>query len=156
MFSRNVLIATVAALLATGCARQISSNTYSASSIGEVSTTYAGMILGARQVNVQDKEYLEENGLGIVGGGVGGAVLGNQFGKGSGNTAATIAGGLIGATAGAFAEQKLKSQDAMEYVVQLDNGETRTVVQGVEPRLNAGQQVWLMISHQGRSRIVAR
>jgi outer membrane lipoprotein SlyB len=142
--------------LSASCARQISSNVYSGGSIGEVSSTYAGTIISARVVTVQDQEYLEENGLGLIGGGVGGALLGSQVGKGSGNTAATIAGGILGATAGAFAEQSLKSQNAMEYVVQLENGEAKTVVQGMDPQLAAGQRVWLMTSHKGRSRVVAR
>lgn len=145
-----------AILFSSSCARQISSNVYSGGAVGEVSSTYAGTIISARVVTIQDQEYLENNGLGLVGGGVGGAILGSQVGKGRGNTAATIAGGILGATAGAFAEQNLKSQNAMEYVVQLENGEAKTVVQGPEPQLGVGQRVWLMSSHQGRSRIVPR
>ena len=144
------------ALSFTGCARQISSDVYSGSHIGETSTTYPGVIINARKVLVQDKEYLEENGLGIAGGGLAGALVGSQFGKGSGNTLATIAGGLAGAVGGAYAEKALKEQEAVEYIVALDNGETRTVVQGPQPSLQSGQKVWLMISYQGRSRLIAR
>ena len=143
-------------LLAAGCARQISSNVYSGHAVGEVSSTFAGTIIASRLVTVQDKEYLEENGLGVVGGGVGGAIAGSQIGKGRGNGVATIAGALVGATAGAFAEKALKEQNAMEYVVQLENGDTRTVVQGPDPQYGVGQRVWLMVSHQGRSRVTAR
>ncbi len=147
------------ALSMAGCARQISSDVYSGASVGESAVTYAGTIIDAREVTIQDQDYLENNGLGLVGGGVGGAIVGSQFGKGGGNTVATIAGGIIGATAGAFAEKSLKSQNAMQYILQLENGETRTVVQGVEPRLGVGQKVWLMISHHhnsSRSRVIAR
>ena len=144
------------AFVATGCARQISSNVYSADSIGETSSTYPGVIISARQVTVEDKEYLEGNGLGIVGGGVGGALLGSQFGKGSGNTVATVGGAVAGAVAGAYAEKALKTQNAMEYVVALENGESKTVVQGVDSQLAVGQKVWLMVSYQGRSRVTAR
>lgn len=143
----------------TGCARQISSNVYSAASIGEASTTYAGVIVSARPVIVQDKEYLEENGLGVVGGGLAGGVIGSQFGKGGGNTLATVAGAVVGATTGAFAEKALKEQNAIEYIVQLDNGSAMTIVQGVEPSFTAGQAVWIIIgSHHGqnRSRITSR
>lgn len=146
----------VGSVLLTGCARQISPDTYSASSIGEVSKTYNGVIVHARLVMVQDQERLQDNGLGIIGGAIAGGVVGNQFGHGSGNTLATVGGALAGATAGAFAEKKLKEQNGMEYVVQLENGESRTVVQGPQPQLHVGQSVLLMESHQGRSRIVAR
>ena len=148
--------ALVVALVATGCARQISSNVYSASSVGETSSTYPGVIISARQVTVEDKEYLEQNGLGLVGGGVGGALAGSQFGKGSGNTVATVGGAIVGAVAGAYAEKALKSQNAMEYVVALENGESKTVVQGVDPTLTVGQKVWLIVSYQGRSRVTER
>ena len=143
-------------LIVSGCARQISSNVYSAGSVGEASETLTGIIISARTVEVQDQEYLGDNTLGIVGGGVGGALIGSTIGKGSGNTLATIAGGVLGATGGAFAEKALKSQQGIEYVVSLDNGQARTVVQGLDPQLSVGQNVYLIVSHQGRSRVIAR
>ena len=145
-----------AGMVAVGCAREISPNVYSASSVGEASSTFSGVVISARQVTIEDKEYLEENGLGIVGGGVGGAIAGSQFGKGSGKSLATVGGAVAGAVAGAYAEKALKSQNAMEYVVALENGESKTVVQGMDPQLAVGQKVWLMVSHHGRSRVAPR
>ena len=149
-------MAILSAVFSSGCARQISSNVYSADSIGETSTTYPGVIISSRQVTVEDKEYLGDNPLGIIGGGVGGAYLGSKIGKGEGNTLATVGGALAGAAAGAFAEKALKSQNAMEYVIALENGESKTVVQGLDPSMGVGQKVWLMVSHQGRSRVTPR
>lgn len=143
-------------LVLPSCARQISSNTYAAGAVGETSETYTGTIIHSRMVAVEDKEYLEQNGLGIVGGGLGGAYLGSKVGRGEGNTLATIGGALLGATGGAFAEKALKSQTAMEYVVALDNGQSRTVVQGPEPQFGVGQNVYLIVSNKGRSRVIAR
>ena len=148
------LIACIALL--SSCAREISSDVYSANHVGEASTTYPGVVIHARQISVQEHERLQENGLGIIGGGVAGAVAGNQFGKGSGNTAATIGGVLIGATAGAFAEKALKTQNGAEYLVQLDNGQSMTVVQGPSPAFAAGQNVYVIIGERGRSRVIAR
>ena len=143
-------------LASTSCARQISSNVYSGSHVGEASETYSGVIVSAREVTVEDEEYLGDNTAGIVGGGVGGALLGSMVGKGKGNTLATVAGAGLGAVGGAFAEKALKSQQAMEYIVSLDNGQTRTVVQGLEPRFGAGQNVYLLVGHKGRSRVIPR
>jgi outer membrane lipoprotein SlyB len=154
--SSKVISILLSLFVITSCAREISSEVYSANHVGEASTTYAGVIIHTRQVTVQEHERLEENGMGIVGGGVAGAIAGNQFGKGSGNTAATIGGALIGATAGAFAEKALKSQTGTEYVVQLDNGQTMTVVQGPNPAFSVGQNVYVIVGQQGRSRVVAR
>ena len=152
----NFLSLFVCIALLSSCAREISSDVYSANHVGEASTTYSGVIIHSRQVSVQDSERLQDNGLGIVGGGVAGAVAGNQFGKGAGNTAATIGGALLGATAGAFAEKALKTQSGIEYIVQLDNGQSMTVVQGPNPSFSVGQNVFVVVGNKGRSRIVSR
>lgn len=153
---KKFLLAISATFLITGCARQISSNVYSGAAVGETSLTYPGVIISCRQVLVEDKEYLEQNGLGMVGGALGGGYLGSKVGKGEGNMLATAGGALAGAVAGTFIEKALKNQNAIEYIIALENGETKTVVQGLEPALAAGQKVWLMVSHQGRSRVVSR
>jgi outer membrane lipoprotein SlyB len=145
-----------AMVLFSSCAREISSNVYSAGHVGEASTTYSGVITHARQVTVQSGENLEDNGLGIIGGAIAGGYGGSKIGKGEGNTLATVGGALIGATAGAFAEKALKTQNAMEYVVQLDNGGSMTVVQGPSPTFSAGQNVFVIVGQKGRSRVIAR
>ena len=140
----------------SSCGREISSNVYASGAVGEVSTTEPGVIINLRHVSVQDSEHLQDNAMGIIGGGVAGAYLGNMIGKGRGNTLATAAGGLAGATAGAFAEKALKTQDGIEYIVSLENGLTKTVVQGPQPAFTVGQRVWVIESQQGRSRIIPR
>jgi outer membrane lipoprotein SlyB len=142
--------------LFTSCAREISGDVYNASHVGEASTTHSGVIVHARNVTVEGSENLQDNGLGIIGGGAAGALAGSQFGKGDGNTLATIGGAIAGATAGAFAEKALKKQQGTEYIVQLDNGQTMTVVQGPNPAFSVGQSVYVVIGHKGRSRVVAR
>jgi len=148
------VLACIASL--SSCAREISSNVYAADSVGEASRTLSGVVISARGITVQDSERLQDNGLGIIGGGLAGAYGGSHIGKGDGNTLATIGGAVIGATAGAFAEKSLKTQQGIEYVVKLDNGEAMTVVQAVSPQFSVGQNVYVIISHQGRSRVIAR
>lgn len=152
----TITLFTCAVMMAQGCARQISPGTYAAGAVGETSRTYAGTVVHARPVLVEDKEYLEQNGLGLIGGGLGGAYVGSHFGKGQGKDLATIGGAIAGATAGAFAEKALKSQNGMEYIVALHNGESHTVVQGTDPVLGVGQDVYLIISNKGRSRVIPR
>lgn len=151
----NLLLsaAVVTPLLLGGCARDISSTTYSDATVGEASQTFRGTITNVRKVTVAP-EKLEDNVAGGLAGGVLGGVVGNQFGKGGGNTAATAVGAIGGAVAGAFAEKALKTQDALEYTVQLDNGDMRTVVQGTAPALGNGQRVLLIVGQKNRSRIV--
>ena len=151
----RIILSILAAISLTSCARNISSNVYSANHVGEASKTYAGTIISARAITVEEHERLEENSLGIAAGGIGGALVGSQIGKGTGNVLATIGGALAGATAGAFAEKALKTQNGVEYVVALDNGDSMSVVQAPEPAFAEGQRVFVIVSHSGRSRVVA-
>lgn len=153
-FKAQMLIVASIALFLSGCARNISPNTYSDLAVGESSRTFKGTIVSVRTVQVAP-EKLENNIAGTAIGGVAGGVLGNQFGGGTGNLAATAGGAILGALAGAYAEKELKTQDAFEYIVQLQNGEMRTVVQGMDARFNPGQRIFLIVGERGRSRIIA-
>lgn len=142
-------------VLLGGCARQISPNVYSEASVGETSQTFRGKIINAREVAIEGKEKLDQNAAGLIGGGLAGGLLGNQFGKGTGNLAVTGIGAAAGAIGGAFLQKELEKQNAIEYVIQLQDGTLRTIVQGPEPRFQVGQNVLLLVYHAGRSRIVA-
>lgn len=149
---RIVLLCSLA-LVVSGCARNIDSGTYTASHVGEASRSFRGVITHVRPVVVEGSENLQDNTLGIVAGGAGGALAGSAFGGGRGQIATALLGAAAGATAGAFAEKALKKQNALEYTVELEGGELRTVVQGPKPAMSVGQPVLLMVSHGGRSRI---
>jgi len=141
-------------LLVSGCAKRISQNHYSEDAAGEVSQSYRGVIISARKVEV-GKEKLGDNTMGLAAGGIGGALLGSQIGSGTkAGIVGAVAGGLIAATAGAFLEDALTSQSAMDYSVQLDNGQVMSVVQGDDEVYAVGQRV-LLIKSAKRSRIIA-
>lgn len=116
--------------------------------------TYAGVIKNVRPVTVEHGENLEDNGLGIAGGGIAGGVIGNAVGRG--NFAPAAAGAVVGAVAGSFLEKKLKEQTGLEYVIELDNGGMMTVVQGQDQVFGVGQPVYVLMSPGGRSRITAQ
>ncbi len=157
----GVVLLSVLCLL-SGCAREISSNVYSEGHVGETSLSYQGVVISVRQVKVTNAERLQENqtgmGLGALAGGGLGGLLGSTMGKGTGNVLMTVAGAGLGAVAGgvggAYAQQALSSQQGMEYVVKLTNGQIMTVVQGLDAPLCAGQRVFIMVSYDGRSRVV--
>lgn len=141
-------------LVMTGCARNIGASNYASAGVGEAMTSYAGVIASKRQVVVHGEDKLQDNTLGLLGGGAAGLVLGSTVGSGNGSILAAVGGAAAGAAAGAFAQQELAKQDAFEYTVQLDNGQLKTVVQGLDVNVQPGQRVILHISHRGRSRIV--
>ena len=141
-------------MMMTGCARNIGASNYTAGSVGEAMTSYAGTIVSKRQVVVQDQDKLQNNTLGLVAGGVGGGLLGSTVGKGRGSTLAAVGGAAAGALAGAFAQQELSKQNALEYTIKLDSGQIKTVVQGLDVNVEPGSRVILHIGQKGRSRIV--
>ncbi len=140
--------------LLSSCARHISSDVYASRQVGEVAVTYAGFIKNIREVCVEQGEQLEDNGLGIAGGGITGGVLGSAIGKGK--LLPTAAGSIAGAVTGAFIEKKLKQQLAFEFVVELENGSLMTVIQGRDQAFHIGQPVYVMVSQTGRSRITPK
>lgn len=150
----TIKILTAALLLSTlgSCARQISSSAYDSVSIGEVAETYYGVVESARSVEVAP-EQLQDNQHGQIAGGLGGAILGSKIAKGS--DIGTLAGAVVGSLAGSMAEQKLKTQKGVEYIVRLEDGSFKTLVQGPSPIIGIGQSVFLHVYKNGRSRVVA-
>ena len=134
-----------------GCATNISSEHYSDQTVGEANKVYKGVIVDVRKVRV-GPDQLGKSRTGVALGAVGGALAGSAITKGS--TAGALIGGLAGAIGGAFAEKSLKTQDAFEYTIELSNGEGLSVVQGIEQPLNVGQNVRVIVSSRGRSRVI--
>ena len=64
--------------------------------------------------------------LGVVGG-----VLGSMVGGGTGRTLATVGGAVLGAGAGYAGGKALGTQDGYEITVDLDNGGSTVITQGI-------------------------
>lgn len=149
---KTVILFAFSALLLTSCVREINSDVYTSRQIGEVSTTYPGIIRNMRYVSIQQGDQLDDNGLGIVGGGVAGGMIGSAAGKG--HFAPTVFGAIAGAVTGSLIEQRAREQTGYEYTIELYNGGLITVVQGKDQCLGIGQPVFVMMSPSGRSRVV--
>jgi outer membrane lipoprotein SlyB len=81
------------------------------------------------------------SGLGAVAGGVAGGLLGHQVGAGTGKDIATVVGVVGGALAGNKIEQAMKKTKVYDVVINMENGETRTVRLNTEPSVVAGDKV---------------
>lgn len=149
----SAVLALVASLFVSGCATDISSNSYSEDHVGEAARSYQAVVVKVRQVKV-GPDQLGKNKTGAVIGGIGGAVIGNQFGSGVGKGIMTVGGAAAGAVGGAYAEKALRTQTALEITVQLRNGELRTIVQGNDVQFSQGERVYIMIYQRGRSKVV--
>jgi outer membrane lipoprotein SlyB len=150
------VIVLVAILSIVGCARNISSGAYDSKTLGAASHTYECVVVSMRRVAVEEGERLEDNKTGGIMGAIAGGALGNAIGGGRGQVITTAGGALAGAAAGAYAEKALKSQVGIEYVVRLNSGELRSVVQGTDMVLGVGQPAYLIVDPNGRSRVAAR
>lgn len=141
-------------LLLTNCAKNISSSEYSEEEVGAIKYTYKGVIISSRAVKVQGGDSVEDNKTGLLGGGLAGGLLGSQIGQGRGQVVGAVLGAAAGAIGGSFLEKGLKSQEGIEYSVELKDGRIMSIVQGKDNPLSIGQRVLVMIGSKGRSRLV--
>lgn len=128
------------ALLATGCSTA-STTTYNAADVGQPIETAEGTVVSSRVVDIAG----ESSGAGpIAGGAVGATGIGIALGNGAASTLGAVLGGLVGAGIGYLAESRMRSGDGIEYVVQMADGRTMTLVQNredSEPPLSNGTPV---------------
>lgn len=130
----------LSALLLSACARDISPQTYSVGSVGQVNRTISATIISVRAVDVKGT-----SGIGGAAGAGAGAALGSTIGSsGSDSVAGAIVGAVVGGVAGSVAEGRLSEQKAMEYVVETENGNLMTIVQGLTPVFSVGQKVLVL------------
>ena len=143
-----VLSAAIIALV--GCASNISPQTYSVGSVGQVNRTVSATVISVREVDVA--------GTTGVGGGAGtaaGAVIGSAAGGNNtrGNIVGAIGGAVVGGLAGAAIEANATKQKGMEYVVETENGNLMTIVQGADTVFAEGQKV--LVLYGSPSRLIA-
>jgi len=117
-FPKLLSLLTIATFTLTACARDMSSDVYTSSSnSGKV---LEGKVISSRPVTIKENDKLQDNTLGLLGGGVAGGVAGSAIGKGTGRGLATVGGALLGAAGGALLQNKLGTAQGMEYVVRID------------------------------------
>ena len=150
---RNFLIHACCAWLLVGCARDINSGLYTSDSVDRTGTVYEGSVVSMREVTIKEGEKLSDNTAGMLIGGILGGATGSAIGGGRARAITTVLGAAAGAGAGAYAQEKMSTQKAIEYVVKLKNGGMRTIVQGKDSIYSVGQRVMISMGN-GRPRIV--
>lgn len=162
-----------AILSLTGCARDLSSSTYTSDSTMNV--VLFGKLLTMREITIKENDSLGSNSTGALVGGISGGVLASK-----GNRAEMLGAGLAGAAAGAIIQQLAGTTKGMEYIIQVDTSKIRddyyegaasirnalaaakvngiiTVIQGKpgpkDEKIFEGQDVMVIISDK-RTRII--
>jgi outer membrane lipoprotein SlyB len=133
-----------AALLVAGCAHP-SSGTYESGDVGRTIETAQGSVVSSRPVKISG----DVNAVGPVAGGALGAAGSALAFQGSGLIA--VIGGVLGAGVGYLTQQQLNNREGIEYVLQMDDGRTVTLVQNRasdEAPLPEGTPVLVQVSGQ--------
>ena len=137
---------TVALLMSfglAGCANTdvFSGDVYSASQAKEARSISYGTIVSLRPVKIQaDNQGV----IGSVGGGALGGIAGSAIGGGRGQAIATVVGAMAGAMLGSVTEEKLSQVDALELVIQKDDGQRIVVVQKADKQFAVGRRVQIV------------
>lgn len=132
-----------------GCAPNVSPDSYSVGSVGQVHRTVSAEVISARDVQINGTQ-----GLGAAASAGMGAAAGSAIGGGvRSNVIGAIGGAVVGGVAGALVEQSMTKQTGVEYVVQTANGHLMTIVQGGNPRYVEGQKV--LVLYGSPSRLIA-
>lgn len=147
LFLALVLIAG-SGLLAS-CASSRSGQVYSRDQARQEMRVNYGTVKEVRQVQIEGAQ----SGIGAVAGGVTGGVLGSMVGGGRGRVVGAVVGALGGAAGGHLAEEAITKRDGLEITVELDTGETVTVVQEADLQFFAGERVRLLRGYDGSSRV---
>lgn len=131
----------MAVLLIGGCAAA-STTTYDSADVGRTIETASGKVVASRSVKVKGGTSVAGP---VAGGALGGAASGLAFQSGW----AAIIGAVVGAGVGYVTEQQINSGEGTEYVVEMDDGRTVTIVQNKEeekPPIADGTQVLVQYS----------
>lgn len=136
----------IASFLLGGCAANISPDTYSVGSVGQVNRTIAATVISVRSVHIAGTR-----GTGQAAGAAAGAVAGSSLGGSSRDgLVGAIGGAIVGGIAGAVVESSATKQDGLEYVVQTENGNLMTIVQGADPVFPVGHNVLVLYGAPSR------
>ena len=120
----------LASLCLVGCTPDISSNSYNTTSTQQVSQVQKGVVASTTQVKVSGANSAGGNWAGILTGAALGGIGGSMIGQGSASALAAVGGAAVGGVVGDKAENKLTSQEATQYMIQLNTGAMISITQG--------------------------
>jgi outer membrane lipoprotein SlyB len=150
MFRTPLIALAAAAALLTGCA-STDPDLRSRPEAMRMAQVQDGTVIAVRKVKLDGNQ----TGLGATVGAVAGGVAGGSVGGHRESAVFSTLGAVLGGVLGHAIERSGGREEALEFIVQLRNGERVAIVQSQgEERFNPGDAV--MIITQGRSARVAR
>ena len=151
MFRQFVLVASVATLGAlVGCQTPSNPEVVSRYDAQRMSSVQDATVLSTRPVTLQGRD----SGVGTVGGAVIGGIAGSNVGGPRTGGIVGIVGAIAGGLIGNAVERDATQQQAVEILVQLKNGDRRSVIQGVGSEAFAVGDPVIMITTGSRTRVM--
>lgn len=135
----------------TACAPNISPDVVQANNANTITQTTRGTIISIKPIQVKANDNMVGT---LAGAGIGG-VAGSAIGGGDRvPIIGAIGGALLGGAAGDYAQDKLSSQQGLQYIIKKNNGDLITVVQGPgATQYHVGESVYVV--EGAHARIVA-
>lgn len=145
---KKMLIASAVALSLAACSTT-SPDVIQRGDAQRMSQVQDATVLSVRPVTVDGSQ----SGVGGVTGGVIGAVAGSSVGGHREGAVVGVLGAVVGAVVGNAIERNTTREEAIEVVVQLRNGERRSIVQAkANESLYAGDAV-VLVTTGGKTRV---
>ena len=150
MFNKLILVAAVASLGSLTACVVAPPNTVSAYDAQRMSTVVDATVLSVSPVTVQGRD----TGVGTVSGAVIGGIAGSNVGGPRTGGIVGIAGAVVGGLIGNAVERDATQRQGVEILLQLKNGDRRSVIQGAGGDVFAAGEPVMLITTGGRTRVV--
>jgi outer membrane lipoprotein SlyB len=145
----TTLAALLAASLLAGCATS-SPDVVSRSEAQRLATISDAVVLSTRPVVVDGSQ----SGIGAVAGGVVGGIAGSGVGGRREAAAVGVIGAVVGGVIGNVTERMATREEAVEIIVQLRNGDRRSIVQAKASESFIPGDAVLLVASQGKVRVM--
>lgn len=134
------------ALSLAACTPDIGGDDYSVVESGEFNEVYRGKITAKRKVIIRNatREEQRRGGGPNAGAGVGAVAGGAGLGLATNSVGGAVGGAVVGGIAGHLIGAELSKQKGFQYTVQLDDGRSISISQGLKPELSVGQKVMVI------------
>ena len=147
---RLILQATaIATVLALSACATSSPDTISRNEAQRMSTVLDAVVLSTRPVVVDGTQ----SGIGAAAGGIAGGVAGSSVGGSRESVVVGVIGAVVGGVIGNAVERSSTREEALEILVQLRNGDRRSIVQARATETFAPGDPVILISTGGRVRV---
>jgi outer membrane lipoprotein SlyB len=150
MFKKLVLVASIAALGSLAACQTANPNVVSRYDAQRMSSVQDATVLSTRAVTLGGTN----SGVGTVGGAVIGGIAGSNVGGPRTGGIVGIVGAIAGGLIGNAIEKDATQQQAVEILLQLKNGDRRSIIQGVQGDVFAAGDPVIMVTTGAKTRVM--